>query len=1488
MPSGLDAALKNLGGLNVPQQPVVNYNGFAQEAKKKPEVTAVTIDCAAEGLEKLRLRQQEHEVKIKKLQDKIAGLPPNKKNKPEIQKLKDQVEVLQADGNYRAAVSFIRKHEDDERDRRRAEREAEEEAMMSGGMLKGKKGAKDEPQVVMPKKPAAAPKPAAVDLGPFECDVEVAGVIQSAVEGSEDAQSRLRAGPGSQTYASVVRAEVPSIASAAVEKIPPKLKRAATRDAALKTIRALLWNPPAVLPAFSHVLMMLDEAKLKSEPGGKATDLCLEMSKAGPTGKAVPALVIPALLAHMGSAAGGKWQVKVGTMNVLREVLLRLSEPGSCPKQLGLVMPRVMAALRDAAGEARKEVKREAEQFLRYMGSDVARTPELRKLSQEIVGSIVDASNMEKATDVLHKLANTTFMNTMDSCSFGLLFPVISRAMRERSHEAMMKGVQIVGASVNLIEDPEFLQPYVEELLPLLKECLMHPTEAIQREASKCFGSLAVGLPALCDEELYPWLLDKLQSKDAIEDVAEVNRRGAAHGLAEVLLARGDLFHKCFYGVAMPRIMNGGHEACAGGLALVSFLAHLGTQAFLSHAPRCLPAVLQCLNSGAEVVTKQAVLTVTMMIDEYGAAYPKLLLPRIQQALFFETEEARELVMPLFFAFCEKLAEAVKFGQDFLSMEQLSPEDRHSLLCSVLIAKTDSSFAVRRLATLLWKDRLQSQQKAKAEIMPRLLRTLLGLKESPSQARAGAAEACLAELVASGDIPNVESALDELDVIIIPDCVDDQGGMPQAPEEITAPPPARGQLLSDRAAMELASVDLPPPLRPYFEAVVASCCVETRSRAAAEEAMEAELLPLVEASVKAKGTSPLTAFGLRPALDKIFAGVADEAERQGVAAAGGADSDVLVRVDNLMLMYGGGHLLLKHTTLELKRGHRYGVIGRNGAGKTTLMSTIASGGVQQIPSWLKTLHVRPEVLVEASELTAVQFCQRDSPETATEETLQAALQEVGFPTEMQTKSVNELSGGWRMKLLLASAMLRDCDVLLLDEPTNHLDKGSVEWLSQYLCSQTRAALMVISHDPDFLNVVCTDIIQYSNQRTLEYYAGNFADFRRAQNISNDDEAEALLLGYEIEDKDVPGAFDPPPRGGAGDDAGDAAATGGELDDELRVTAGVLDKQSKITFPIPGKLQGHSSSKPVMECKNVSFAYDEAAPDILTDISCKLTLNSRVGIIGKNGAGKSTLLNLLCGELIPTNKGEVIRNRNLRLAYIAQQHMYHLKEFLDCSPYTYMQQRYKNGWDEALQERLIQPQSEQEANLRTELAKRWGKYGNEVNNILGRIQRGNELLYEVQWQTLDDPKQNTYEPFWKLQKLGVSSFARAYDERFAAQTAGIDQRPLTQKEIVKHLEQFGLDEELVMNRQIGGFSAGQKSKLTLGAAFWTRPHVVALDEPTNYIDMETLDALAKGLTRFKGGVVVISHSSDFVDRVCNEIWHVDSATVTRTVKKDSKK
>ncbi|CAK0789276.1 unnamed protein product [Prorocentrum cordatum] len=226
------------------------------------------------------------------------------------------------------------------------------------------------------------------------------------------------------------------------------------------------------------------------------------------------------------------------------------------------------------------------------------------------------------------------------------------------------------------------------------------------------------------------------------------------------------------------------------------------------------------------------------------------------------------------------------------------------------------------------------------------------------------------------------------------------------------------------------------------------------------------------------------------------------------------------------------------------------------------------------------------------------------------------------------------------------------------------------------------------------------------------------------------------------------------------------------------------------------------------------------------------MSSRVAIIGPNGSGKSTLLALLCGEIRPSpdekgGVGEVNRHRALRLAYISQSHAFHLADYARCSAVQYVQHRYQNGYDEELQKRLNSPSSETEEAALASLARRFGKSGSRVEAVVSRTRRRGEWRYEVQWRDLSE-KQNTLEPLATLRRLGVERMATALDERLAAAQAGTDDRPLTQREIVKHFENFGLPEELVANRAVGSYSGGQKSKLILGAALWTKPHVVCLD------------------------------------------------------------
>ena len=215
----------------------------------------------------------EQEFKIRKMQEKITAVPPTKENKPEITKNKEALELLTGDGNYRAAHNFVRKAEGAEREKIRAECDKLEE----GGLALKPKERSEVKKKVVEKEVKVAP---VADDGVFEVDHDVLGIVQSAVEGTEEATATLSAGPGSAKYKSEIRSEVATIILVSFERISPKLKRPASREFVVKTLRALLWNPPAVLPSLPGVLVLLEE-KLKSEPSGSERDLSMELCKTG-------------------------------------------------------------------------------------------------------------------------------------------------------------------------------------------------------------------------------------------------------------------------------------------------------------------------------------------------------------------------------------------------------------------------------------------------------------------------------------------------------------------------------------------------------------------------------------------------------------------------------------------------------------------------------------------------------------------------------------------------------------------------------------------------------------------------------------------------------------------------------------------------------------------------------------------------------------------------------------------------------------------------------------------------------------------------------------------------------------------------------------------------------------------------------------------------------------------------------------------------------
>lgn len=166
----------------------------------------------------------------------------------------------------------------------------------------------------------------------------------------------------------------------------------------------------------------------------------------------------------------------------------------------------------------------------------------------------------------------------------------------------------------------------------------------------------------------------------------------------------------------------------------------------------------------------------------------------------------------------------------------------------------------------------------------------------------------------------------------------------------------------------------------------------------------------------------------------------------------------------------------------------------------------------------------------------------------------------------------------------------------------------------------------------------------------------------------------------------------------------------------------------------------------------------------------------------------------------------------------------------------------------------------------------------VAELLGsrRQDKSKEYLYEVRYTAASDAP--TYLPRKKLEKQGWGKAIKAIDARIA-QTTGLYVRPLSSSNVEKHLGDCGLAPEFATHTRMQALSGGQKVKVVLAAAMWNQPHILILDEPTNYLDRESLGALASAIEDFQGGVVIISHNNEFVSKVCPEEWVMDAGHLT---------
>jgi elongation factor 3 len=557
------------------------------------------------------------------------------------------------------------------------------------------------------------------------------------------------------------------------------------------------------------------------------------------------------------------------------------------------------------------------------------------------------------------------------------------------------------------------------------------------------------------------------------------------------------------------------------------------------------------------------------------------------------------------------------------------------------------------------------------------------------------------------------------------------------------------------------------------------------------------------------------------------------------------DDDAETLCDTTFTLAFGSKILLHNTKMKLKRGHKYGLVGQSDCGKTSLLRAIANEQIDGFPDFseVRTTFLEADIAEELSNMTCVEYVMADERIKSMgigEDAVREALNSVGFVAKKdgryaaQDDEVNTLSGGWRMKVALARGMLHKADILLMDEPTNHLDVINVQWVLEYLKGLKNVTAIMVSTHKQLLTDVAQTIISIDKLK-LNFHKGNLDKFVEA--------VPTAKSYFEI------------------------AAT-----------------KFKMKFPNPSFIEGiKSKGKALMKMKNVEFTYPVNDTPTLFDITVQTSLSSRVACVGRNGAGKSTMVKLLTGEL-EASKGDCWQHPGCRCAYVAQHAFHHIENHQEKTANEYIRWRYQYGEDrEAVVKKTMVVSDEEQKlmdvvmkyetvaqNGAVTVSKRIVK---RLTNLRRKDKKSGQYEYEVVWTTDKGASMpNTWERAARLVKhaKGFEKLIKVIDTKEAAKE-GMYQRPLTQKNVEQHLEDVGLDAEFGTHNRISSLSGGQKVKVVIAAAMWNQPHIVILDEPTNYLDRESLGALAHAIQEFEGGVVIISHNDDFCSKLCKETW-----------------
>ena len=399
----------------------------------------------------------------------------------------------------------------------------------------------------------------------------------------------------------------------------------------------------------------------------------------------------------------------------------------------------------------------------------------------------------------------------------------------------------------------------------------------------------------------------------------------------------------------------------------------------------------------------------------------------------------------------------------------------------------------------------------------------------------------------------------------------------------------------------------------------------------------------------------------------------------------------MIEIKNLTLQRGL-KVLLDQAALSLAPGRRVGLIGKNGSGKSSLFALLkgeitADKGDVSIPKHWKTAAVAQET--PALDISALDYVLQGDGElqlfqTALQEAeakndgmkqaeYHAKLEEIdaysaparaakllsglGFSQEEHGRPVKSFSGGWRMRLNLAQALMCRADLLLLDEPTNHLDLETVLWLENHL-SGLPCTQIIISHDRDFLNATTTQTVELSDQK-LTLYGGNY-DFYQAERARRLAQQQAAYLKQQAQIKHLQSFID---RFKAkATKAVQAQSRMKALDKLERIAPAHFDSGFSFEFDSPAHLPN-----PLLQLDKADLGY--GGEPVLHGIDLSLESGARYGLLGVNGSGKSTFIKTLAGELNVLS-GRIVRSDKLNIGYFAQHQLDTLRP--DQSPLWHIQ------------------------------------------------------------------------------------------------------------------------------------------------------------------------------------------------------------------------